>query len=103
MTGPEALTMADIAERIADATGEPVRYVDVPAAQKEREWLAAGYPPARAAAFTQLFAERRRLGRSTVYLDTHRAFGVEPTTFAEFARRNASVFRGEGTYSRTPA
>jgi hypothetical protein len=30
-------------------------------------------------------------------------FGIEQTTFAQFARRTAAVFRGEATYSLTPA
>jgi uncharacterized protein YbjT (DUF2867 family) len=102
MTGPESLTMAEIAERIFEATCKPVRYVDVPPEQKHQEWLDAGYPPERAAAFGQLFDERRRLGHSTVYLDTHQRFGIEPTTFAQFANRNAAVFRGELAYSVTP-
>jgi uncharacterized protein YbjT (DUF2867 family) len=103
MTGPEALTMADAARHISDAIGKPVRYLDVSAEDKQRAWLEAGYPPARASAFTQLFEERRRLGRSTVDLTTHRRFGIEPTTFAQFARRNADIFRGDTQYSVTPA
>jgi uncharacterized protein YbjT (DUF2867 family) len=103
MTGPEALTMADVAGRIGDAIGRPVRYRDVSGEDKQRAWLAAGYPPQRASAFTQLFAERKRLGRSTVDLSTHRRFGIKPTTFAQFARRNADVFRGDAEYRVTPA
>jgi hypothetical protein len=43
------------------------------------------------------------LGHSTVVLSTHEYFGIEPTTFAQFARRNADVFRGDAHYSATPA
>jgi uncharacterized protein YbjT (DUF2867 family) len=39
--------------------------------------------------------ERLRNPRATVHLETHAAFGVNPTTFAEFAKRNAPAFRGE--------
>jgi uncharacterized protein YbjT (DUF2867 family) len=103
MTGPEALTMADVARDISDAIGKPVRYRDVTSEEKQRDWLAAGYPPPRASAFAQLFEERSRLGRSTVDLGTHRRFGVEPTTFARFARRYADIFRGDASYAVTPA
>ncbi|GLW12768.1 NAD(P)-dependent oxidoreductase [Microtetraspora sp. NBRC 13810] len=103
MTGPEALTMTDIAGHISDAVGRPVRYRDVTSEEKQRDWLAAGYPPPRASAFAQLFRERSRLGRSTVDLASHEHFGIEPTTFAEFARRNADVFRGATDYTVTPA
>ncbi|GAA3293207.1 SDR family oxidoreductase [Dactylosporangium vinaceum] len=103
MTGPEALDMDEVAGRIAAATGRPVRYVDVPPEERHRQWLAAGHPPPRAAAFAQLFAERRRLGRSSVHLDTHRAFGVRPTEFADFAARHAAVFRGAAAVAGPPA
>jgi uncharacterized protein YbjT (DUF2867 family) len=103
MTGPEALTMADAATHISDAIGKPVRYLDVSIEDKQRAWLEAGYPPPRASAFAQLFEERRTLGHSTVDLSTHLRFGIEPTTFAQFARRNADIFRGDAQYSVTPA
>ncbi|WP_329046275.1 SDR family oxidoreductase [Amycolatopsis sp. NBC_01488] len=96
LTGPEALTMTEVAARLADAVGRPVRYVDAdPAAQRER-LLAAGIPAFFADAMDELFAERRAgAEESRVDLGTHEKFGVRPTTFAEFARRNAAVFRGE--------
>jgi uncharacterized protein YbjT (DUF2867 family) len=102
MTGPEALTMTEAARHISDAIGKPVSYRDVSSDDKQRAWLEAGYPPPRANAFAQLFAERRKLGHSTVDLSTHRHFGIEPTTFAQFARRNADIFRGDTTYTVTP-
>lgn len=103
MTGPEALTMGDVADRISDAIGKPVTYRNVSPEEKRRAWLDANYPPPRANAFLQLFAERSRLGRSSVDLSAHEHFGIEPTTFAQFARRNAEVFRGDAQYSVTPA
>ncbi|MFE9320835.1 hypothetical protein ACIHDR_13390 [Nocardia sp. NPDC052278] len=102
MTGPEALGMVDIARHISAAVGRQIRYVDVPPEDKQREWIAAGYPPERAMAFGQLFAERRALGRAAVQQDTHDRLSVVPTTFTEFAMRNAAVFRGEADYAVTP-
>jgi hypothetical protein len=43
----------------------------------------------------ELFRERRKGAESTVNLSTHETLGVRPTTFEEFARRNAAVFRGQ--------
>lgn len=103
MTGPEALTMSEVAACISDAVGSPVRYVDVDPDDKLREWLDAGYPPERAAAFLQLFLERKRRGRSQVDLSTHERFGVSPTTFREFAVHHRDVFKGEAAYATTPA
>jgi uncharacterized protein YbjT (DUF2867 family) len=44
MTGPEALTMTEIAERISVAIAKTVRYVNVPAAQRRQALLDAGVP-----------------------------------------------------------
>jgi uncharacterized protein YbjT (DUF2867 family) len=99
MTGPEALTMTEIAERISRAIGKTVRYVNVAPQEKRRALLAAGTLPERADALDELFSERRKHPESRVYLGTHEAFGVQPTTFAEFARRNAAVFHGESAPS----
>ena len=95
ITGPEALTMNDVAATLSAAIGLPVRYVDVDPAEKHRQLLAAGIPAYFADAMNELFAERRRnLDESRVELSTHERFGVAPTTLADFARRHAAVFRG---------
>ena len=94
MTGPEALTMAEIAAQISQVVGKQIEYVNVAPEEKRRALLAAGVPPERADALDELFAKRRRCSESRVYLGTHKAFGVKPTTFAQFAERNAAVFSG---------
>lgn len=96
LTGPEALTMTEVAERIAAVTGRGVRYVDTDPAAKRAELLAAGIPAFFADAMDELFAERRTgAEESRVDSSTHERFGIRPTTFAEFAGRHAAVFRGE--------
>jgi uncharacterized protein YbjT (DUF2867 family) len=95
MTGPEALTMAEIAERISGAIGRPVRYVDVTPAERRQALLRAGASSYFADALEEQAAERRRCPQSRVSLETHETFGVRPTLFAEFARRSAAVFRGD--------
>jgi uncharacterized protein YbjT (DUF2867 family) len=100
MTGPEALSMNEVADRISAAIGRRVRYVSVAPEEKRRILLAAGVEPDRADALDELFAERRRCSESRVVLATHERFGIRPTTFAEFARRNAALFRGDSPSSR---
>jgi uncharacterized protein YbjT (DUF2867 family) len=96
MTGPETLTMGEIAERLTPVVGRRIRYVDVAPQEKHRTLIAAGIPAAFADAMDELFEDRRRGNQeATVDLSTHEALGVTPTTFAEFAQRHASVFRGE--------
>jgi len=95
ITGPQALSMAQIAACIGEAIGKPVRYHNVNAEDHRRALLAAGLPPFMVDALDEQAAERRRHPESRVELGTHALFGVKPTTFAEFARRHAAVFRGK--------
>lgn len=95
MTGPEALTMYDVAERISAAIGRPVRYVDVTPEEYHRRLVAANVPADFMEILADAYAERRKRPRSRLALGAHERFGVEPTTFAAFARRNAGLFRGD--------
>jgi uncharacterized protein YbjT (DUF2867 family) len=95
ITGPEALTMTEVAGYISQATGRTVRYVDVTLEEYKQAMLAIGTSPERVEAFAELWNERRACGESRVNLRTHEIFAVQPTTFAEFASRNAARFRGE--------
>ncbi|KAA3452407.1 NAD(P)-dependent oxidoreductase [Mesorhizobium sp. SARCC-RB16n] len=94
MTGPEALTMSDIAARISQGIAKPVRYVDISPRERRRNLLAAGVPADFADALDEQLAERRRRPKSRVHLATHEMFGVRPTPFVEFARRHAAMFGG---------
>jgi uncharacterized protein YbjT (DUF2867 family) len=95
MTGPEALSMAEIAALLSEVIGRAIRYVNVDPAERRRGMLAAGLPEYLVDAMDEQAAERRNRPESRVNLDVHRAFGVRATRFIEFARRNAAVFRGE--------
>jgi uncharacterized protein YbjT (DUF2867 family) len=94
MTGPEALSLRDIAARISEVAEKPVRVVTVTPADRRRALLAAGASAYFADALDEQTAERRRCPTSAVDLTTHALFGVRPTTFAEFAQRHANAFRG---------
>jgi uncharacterized protein YbjT (DUF2867 family) len=95
LTGPESLTMADVAAKLSAAIGKPVRYVDVPPEDARQARLAAGMPPYLAEGLDELFAERRKGKESTVWPTIQEVFGWAPTSFDEFATRNAAIFRGE--------
>lgn len=94
MTGPEALTMTEVADRVSAATGERFRYADVPIGEKLAAMAAAGMPAHVVELFEEQFVERSRCTTSVVDLSTHRAFGIEPRTFARFAEENADSFVG---------
>ena len=92
MTGPQALSMPDIAAIISDIVGKPVRYESVTPEQKREGQLAAGLPPALVDALYDQAIERLAHPRSRVFLETHEKFGVEPTTFADFIQRHKQLF-----------
>jgi uncharacterized protein YbjT (DUF2867 family) len=95
LTGPQALTMAEVAEKLSAATGKTIRYVNVPPEAARQAQLAAGMPPYLADALFELFAERRNGKEAKVWPDAAALLGRPPTSFDEFARRNAAVFRDE--------
>ncbi|WP_315766979.1 MULTISPECIES: SDR family oxidoreductase [unclassified Bradyrhizobium] len=95
MTGPEALSMSEIAARIAEAVGRPVRYVSVTPSERRNALLARGISSEFADALDEQLEERLKSGaESRVDLSTHRLFGVRPSTFLEFAKRNSAILSG---------
>jgi uncharacterized protein YbjT (DUF2867 family) len=95
LTGPEALSMAEVAEKLSAATGKTIQYIDVAPEQATAAQLAAGMPPFTAEALAELFAERRKGKEAQVSLVVQTILGRPATTFDQFAARHAAVFRGE--------
>ena len=100
LTGPESLSMAEVAEKLSAVTGKTVRYVDVPPEEANRARLAAGMPPYLAEGLDELFAERRKGKESKVWPTIDEVFGWQPTSFDTFASRNVAIFRGEQPSTR---
>jgi uncharacterized protein YbjT (DUF2867 family) len=95
LTGPEALTLAEMADRISHSIGRAVRYVPVSRAERQQALIAHGIPSEFADALDRQVEERLKGGlESQVDLSTHQLFQVKPTTFLEFAHRNAVAFGG---------
>jgi uncharacterized protein YbjT (DUF2867 family) len=95
ITGPDALTMTEVAAKLSAVTGKTVRYVDVPPEDAKKAQLAAGAPAYRVDALAELFAERRKGKEANVSPVVQTVFGRKPTSFDDFAVRHAAVFRGE--------
>jgi uncharacterized protein YbjT (DUF2867 family) len=94
VTGPEALTMAEIADCISRATGRKVRYVPISPDARRQALIAHGIPAEFADALDKQVGERLKGGiESQVDLSAHQLFNVKPTNFLEFAQRNAEAFR----------
>jgi len=101
LTGPEALTMADVAAKLSAATGKTTRYVNIAPEDAKRAQRAAGVPPYTVDALAELFAERRKGKEARVHPTINTVFGQRATLFEEFAARNAAIFRGEQPTPRT--
>ncbi len=95
LTGSEALTMTEVAERLSVVTGKQIQYVNVDPEEARNTNLANGMPPYIADGLFELFAERRKGKESQVSTVIPDIFGWQPTRFDEFATRNAAIFRGE--------
>jgi uncharacterized protein YbjT (DUF2867 family) len=94
ITGPEALTMAEIAARIGDAIRRPVVYQPLTVEERRRRLSALGVPAPFLDALDEQALERLRHPQSRVELSAYERFGVRPTTFAEFAMNHRAVFGG---------
>lgn len=95
LTGPEALSMAEVAEKLSKATGRTIRYINVSPEEATRTRLAVGVPQYAADALDELFAERRKGKEAQVSPIIETIIGRRATSFDEFAARNAAIFRGE--------
>jgi uncharacterized protein YbjT (DUF2867 family) len=95
LTGPEALSMAEVADKLSAASGKRIQYVNVGPEEAKQAQLAAGIPPFLADALSELFAERRKGKESQVSPIIPTIFGWRATSFDEFAMRHAAIFRGE--------
>jgi len=95
LTGPEALTMAQVAEKLSAVTGKHIRYMNVAPEDAKKAQLAAGVSPYIADALAELFAERRKGKEANVSPAVQMILGRPPVSFDAFAKRNAAIFRGE--------
>jgi uncharacterized protein YbjT (DUF2867 family) len=95
LTGPEALTMAEVAERLSAATAKTIRYVNVAPEDAKNAQRAAGLPDYMVDALAELFAERRKGKESEVSPCVPMLLGRPATSFGTFAARHAAIFRGE--------
>ena len=92
-TGPEALTVADVADIIAGVVGRPIRHRDIERTAWVDRAVAAGVVPADYAVVLTWLTETIASGRgSRPNDDVHRVTGSQPSRFAEFATRNARAW-----------
>ena len=89
-TGPEALTVAEVADIIAGIVGRPVRHNDIERGAWVDGAIVAGVVPADYGVMLNWLTEMIASGHgSRPNDDVRRVTGSPPASFADFARRNA--------------
>ena len=94
ITGPEALSYADIAEKLAVAMGQKVTYVDIPLEVARQNMLAMGFPEWLADDFMVMYEVFSAGYAAEVSPVVAQVAKKEPITFSQFAQDYAAAFKG---------
>ena len=92
LTGPAALTHAEMAAGLAAALGRPVAFVDVAPADLRHYLLQTGMDPWQAEGLLEDYAHYHRGEAAEVAPGVQQATGQPPRDFAAFARDYAGAF-----------
>lgn len=93
LTGPEALTQAEIAARLSVVAGREIRYVDLPASEFTKRLVALGVPESFAGDVATLFADVAGGRLEATTPDLAGLIGRPARTFDEFLAREADAVR----------
>ena len=93
LTGPGALSHAEVAAAIGHAAGRDVRYEPIDDDAMRAALAAADWPADQAGTFTALLGAIRAGERAAVSDDARDLLGREPRSFETFARDNAGAWR----------
>ena len=93
LTGPQAVSYAEVAEALAAATGGPVEYVDVPERAAREALAASGMPGWLVAHLVGVFRMVREDAFAAPADGVRDLTGREPRSVADFARDHAPAFR----------
>lgn len=93
LSGPESLSNAEMAEKLSSAIGKKVTYVDLPDVEFKKALLATGVPEPYADALIDLIHYYMTGAAQEITPDVERVAGKKPTTFGQFARDYAWVWR----------
>jgi uncharacterized protein YbjT (DUF2867 family) len=96
LTGPEALTVAQVAGILSEAAGRPVRYVDVPEEAAKKALTDYQMPGWMVDAMMELYSISKAGYTASVTPAVQEILGRPPRSFAEFARDNAAAWKAPG-------
>lgn len=92
LTGPAALTFAEMAHQLSRALGRTIAFVDVPRESIRAALTDLGFPAWQADGLLEEFAMYRRGEAAEVESGVGEALGRPPRSFDEFARDYATAF-----------
>ena len=92
LTGPEALTFAEMAKHLSAALGRAITFVDVPPEAMRGALAGLGFPAWQADGLLEEFAMYRRGEAAGVESGLFEALDRKPRSFVEFARDYAPLF-----------
>ena len=95
LTGAEALTNEEVAEKISRVEGREITYLDLPPVEFKKAILSTGIQEWSADALVDLQRLYREGKASLVTDDVERLTGRKPVTFDQFARDYAFAFQNE--------
>ena len=93
LTGPEALSNAQIAELLTKTLGREIRYVNLSPEQLKPAMLSAGVPEWTTDAILDLQRLYREGKAATATDDVERILGRKPTSYADFLKDYKSAFQ----------
>lgn len=94
LTGPEALSFAEVAARMEAAAGRPVRFEAISDQEAQRLYTATGAPPAEALAHVALWRAIREGRLARVTNTVEKVLGRPPIPLDKWVLENAAAFRG---------
>jgi uncharacterized protein YbjT (DUF2867 family) len=102
LTGPEALSYAEMTAQIGATIGRPVRFEAISDEAAEARLLASGAPPAVARALVELWRAVREGELDALTNDVERVLLRKPASFAQWVEQNASAFIHSAPLATTP-
>ena len=95
ITGPEAVTVYDVASAISDAVGREVSYVNIPEETAKDAFMAMGIDEWTVDQYLKYYEAFRNNHATVVYDDFTKLTGRQPRTIRDFAGDFAHVFKPE--------
>jgi uncharacterized protein YbjT (DUF2867 family) len=92
LTGPEALSHADVASTLSHATRRDIKYVDIPTEAMRQALLGLGIPAWQAEGMVEDYEHYRRGEAADVTTTVRDLTGRDARTFSQFAREFRSAF-----------